>query len=1042
MLEKSLFAVLAALLTLDAVAQEARPPASAETSRSLSPDHAERMKAGTDLFRNSVGPALREHCLRCHGGEKVRSGLDLSSRDLLLAGGDAGAVIDLKEPAESLLLQLLRHEEEPTMPPTGDPLPKALIADFQRWLELGAPYDKPFIEKQAGRPAAMQVTDRDREFWSFQPLQRVEPPRIPSVWPRTATDRFVFVKLREHQLAPNPPASDHARIRRAYLDVIGLPPTPEQIDAALAMSHEALIDELLESPHYGERWARHWLDAARFAESHGFEQDYDRKFAYHYRDFVIKAFNADMPWDQMVRWQIAGDEIAPNDPLAMMATGFLGAGVFPTQLTEKEFESARYDELDDMAATIGTAMLGLTIGCARCHDHKFDPLPTADYYRFVSTFTTTIRSEIDLDLNPQEFRERLAQWETQHRDQVAALEAYQRKAEVAERFDEWLETRAAEEVSTRDWTVLEVAEAVSNQKATKLTPQPDGAVLASGKPPARETYKVKVHATSQPIRFLRIEALTHPSMNRNGPGRAGNGNFALSDLKLFATDASQEGQRRQLKLVSATATHQQNEENLSAASAIDGDPSGTGWAVDFGGIGKDQAAVFELQNPLTASATETLAVHLTFANNGQHSLGRFRLSVSGSAKPPTVVGSAISKSIADALAALATGELTPAHRAALFPTFAANDPEWRTLDAAVEASLGKKPQPRTTKVQVSSEGFPPTKHHADGRGFPHFYPETHFLNRGDPNQKQGVAPPGFLQVLMRNGKRSADWLRQPPPDWTRTSYRRASLADWLTDVEDGAGTLLARVIVNRMWHHHFGRGIVATPNDFGLQGTPPTHPELLDYLARRLIDGGWKLKPLHREILLSATWLQSSAPSEQQAEIDPQNEWLWRFPTRRLEAETVRDAMLFAAGQLDPTMFGPGTLNPGHRRRSIYFMIKRSRLVPMMQVFDQPEPLSSQGRRPSTTIAPQALIFMNNPHVVNWAAALASDVESSDDAAAIREIYLRVLGRPPSDRELADSRQFVAEQAASYGGANHHRQLAIADFCQIVFGLNEFIYLP
>jgi hypothetical protein len=567
--------------------------------------------------------------------------------------------------------------------------------------------------------------------------------------------------------------------------------------------------------------------------------------------------------------------------------------------------------------------------------------------------------------------------------------------------------------------------------------------MASGNPPATETYTIVTPPVAAAIRFVRVEALTDASMRRNGPGRAGNGNFALSDFKLFATprDAIR-SQDRELKLTSARATHQQNTDNLSVAAAIDENPTGTGWAVDLGGIGTAQAAVFELATPIESHDDVGLEFHLTFANNAQHSLGRFRLSVSHAAEPPVAVGDGRTEAMRQALAAWSQGTLQPQHRDVLFPLFATNDPQWIELNTAVEKSLSQKPLPNMTTVQVSSEGFPPTKHHADGRGFPHFYPETHFLSRGDVNQKEGVAEPGFLQVLMRNGKTSADWQQAPPPNWTRTSFRRTGMANWLTDTNGGAGHLLARVIVNRIWQHHFGRGIVATPNDFGLQGSLPTHPELLDYLAQRLIDGGWKLKPLHREILNSATWLQSSETSVEKAAVDPENQWLSRYPKRRLEAEVVRDAMLAVSGQLDTTMYGPGTLNPSHRRRSIYFMIKRSRLVPMMQVFDQPEPLSSQGSRPTTTIAPQALLLMNNSEVRQWATKLASSVDKRIDDEAIRQLYYRALSRQPADTELQHSLKFVEEQAASYQSVENRNQLALADLCQVIFGLNEFIYLP
>ena len=460
--------------------------ASSSFGDSLPTDHAGRMKAGTDLFQKTIRPTLVDNCLKCHGDEKTRSGLDLSSRELLLEGGETDDAINLEKPAESYLLKLLRHEEEPEMPPKKAKLSDTLIADFEKWIALGAPYDKPLLVKDGSKPLAMQVTDSDRAFWSFKPLTNPTPPATQDPWAKTKIDHFVLAKLNENELSPNPPATDRDRIRRAYLTIIGLPPTPEQIEAALAMPHAELVDELLASPHYGERWARHWLDAARFAESHGFEQDYNRNYAYHYRDFVIKALNSDMPWDQFVRWQIAGDEIAPENPLAMMATGFLGAGVFPTQLTEKEFESARYDELDDMAATTGTAMLGLTIGCARCHDHKFDPIPVKDYYQFVSIFTSTIRSEIDIPIDSDAHPVALKKWQLSHQRALDALTAHKASPENTEAFKQWLITAAASKTNSSDWNTLTFTEARSDQAATTLGTQADGALLASGNPPPKK----------------------------------------------------------------------------------------------------------------------------------------------------------------------------------------------------------------------------------------------------------------------------------------------------------------------------------------------------------------------------------------------------------------------------------------------------------------------------------------------------------------------------------------------------------------------------
>ena len=1002
-------------------------------------DHAERMRLGTQLFTKKIRPVLMERCLKCHGGEKVRSGLNLATRDGLVKGGESGSSLDSEDPENSLVLKLLRHKEEPNMPPKGGKLTGDLLTAFQSWIELGAPYDKPLIEGPIAAKGEMVVTASDRDFWSFRPLRKVELPETTESWAQTDIDRFVVTRMRAKGLRPSPPTRRQNFVRRAYLDLIGLPPTPEQLHTALAGSRQNLIHTLLRSSHYGERWARHWLDTARFAESHGFEQDYDRKFAFHYRDFVIKALNSDMPFDQFVRWQLAGDEFAPDNPLAMMATGFLGAGVFPTQLTEKEFESARYDELDDMAATMGTAMLGLTIGCARCHDHKFDPIPVKDYYRLLATFSTTIRSEIQLDLDPAGHAKKLASWQGSHAKVAKNLAGYEKQAKFQTAFNRWLASKEPRSQETGPWFVLKMSEATSSRK-TPLTIQADGSILASGKTPAAETYTFKATTSQKGIRFLRIEALSHSSFPRKGPGRAGNGNFALSNLKVFARPSGgSKTSRKLVKLVTAKATHEQNNGNLSAAAIFDANPNGTGWAVDRGGIGKDQAVVIGFDNPIVHDDGTFFEFELRFANNGKHSMGRPRLSLSTHEDPPVQVGGGLSEGLAAAYAALETGDLQAEHRTELLPVFARDDAGWQKLNERVQKSLSRKPAPVLAIVQVTSEGFKPTKHHADGRGFPHFYPQTHFLNRGDPNQKQGVASQGFLQVLMRNEKSTKAWQEAPPEGW-RTSYRRKSLATWITDPKDGAGHLLARVIVNRLWHHHFGRGIVATPNDFGLQGTEPTHPELLEYLANRLIDSGWKLKALHREIMLSNTYAQSSDPVKDSMAVDPGNELLWRFSPRRLEAEIIRDSMLAVAQELDPKMFGAGTLSPTQKRRSIYFMIKRSRLMPMMQIFDQPEPLVSQGGRPSTTIAPQALLFMNGQQVVQHAAALARLVSADDDEGAVREIYRRALARPPTPPETRQSLAFISAQAESYEVANAG-DLALADFCQVVFGLNEFIYL-
>ncbi len=1014
-----------------------------DVAAAVSDKHAADMAKGLALFKSDVRGVLKQHCVKCHGGEKIRGDLDLTTRQGLLKGGEEGPSIVPGNAAESFLFQVVNHEEEPFMPAKADKLSPAAIQKIGDWINLGAPYDQPLVEQSiAGK--GMQVTEEDRKFWAYAPLQQ---PKAPAVrqpgWVANDIDRFVLAKLESAQLAPNGPAVRRVLLRRLYLDLIGLPPSPAEVTAFMQDktpdAYAKVVDQLLASPKYGERWGRHWLDVARFAESHGFEQDYNRNFAFHYRDFVIQALNADMPYDQFVKWQLAGDEFAPDNPLAMKATGFLGAGVFPTQLTEKEFESARYDELDDMANTTGTAMLGLTIGCARCHDHKFDPIPVRDYYRFINTFATTIRSEIDLPVTAN-LTAAAAQWEKEHAPLAAALAQYEKDV-LPKRFAAWAKNPPASALKKQDWMILDHLQPKSLDGAT-FTKQDDGSFVVGGKNPANDRWVLTAELAATGLNAIRIEAMTDKSMPRSGPGRAGNGNFALSDIRVFATPKNG-GQRVAVKLVNPKATHQQNTGGLSVASSIDGDKRKSGWAVDFGGIGKPQAAVFEFAAPVGFEGGTVLTVEMDFFVNTSHTIGRPRIAVTAAPKPVAIKGDSGAASLATLLAAVkqagAVEKLAAKQRAALLKIYRARDAEWTKLNNAVQQHLAKKPTPKMEKVQVTSEGFKPTKHHADGRGFPHFYKQTYFLKRGDANQKDGEATQGFLQVLMRGGKTEKSWQVAAPAGW-RTSYRRRSLANWITDTEHGAGHLLARVIVNRLWQHHLGRGIVNTPNDFGLQGELPTHPQLLDWLASELIQNGWRLKPLHKQIVMSATYRQSAAHDAAKLKADPQNKLHWRRTPARLEAEVIRDSILKVSGLLDERMFGAGTLDERMKRRSIYFMIKRSKLIPSMQLFDSPEPLVSQGSRPSTIIAPQALHFMNNGQVREAAVALAKQLEQSPDtAAAVTLGYQTVLGRAPTAKEQKSITAFIEAQAKSY--PNNGPQHALADFAQVLFGLNEFIYL-
>jgi hypothetical protein len=1038
------------LLLAAGLTRTAEPPRASKSAAPVDADHAAHMARGLDRFKKQVKPILLQHCVKCHGGKKTKAEFNLTDRDGLLKGGESGPAVIPGRSKDSLLVQLISHAREPHMPDDGDKLPAAAVAHVAAWIDDGAPYDGPLLARQPSpKPWTEKViSSADRRFWSFQPLRRASLPKVKNqAWCRTGIDRFIRARLEAAGIEPNAPVNKRQLIRRAYFDLVGLPPSPAEVEAFVndpaGDAYEKVLDHLLASPRHGERWARHWLDLARFAESHGFEHDYDRSSAYHYRDFVIRAFNDDLPFNTFVKWQLAGDEYAPDNPLALAATGFLAAGVHSTQITKNEVEKHRYDELDDMLATTGTAMLGLTIGCARCHDHKFDPIPQRDYYRFLSTFTTTVRSEVDLNTAPEEFRRRKTDFDREHAPYVAALQKFESE-QLAGRLAAWEKSPAAR--SDRfAWIILDPV-SIKSQSGATFTRLDDGSLRAGGANPAVDTYTFVAHTPRTGITSVRLEALADPSLVKGGPGRAANGNFALSDFRLTVTplenDPSKPSSSKLPKPVPVNlrnprATFEQKD--LPVRAAIDNDAK-SAWAIDPQ-FGKDHAAVFETETPIGYPGGTALTFTLRFNTNTSHNIGRLRLAISTARAPVALQGQAMPASIATTLT-MPPVRRTPTQTIALLKWYRSIDPEWRKLNQRVQHHLARAPKPALAKALISSEGLPAVRLHTQGADFLN---ETHFLNRGDPTQKIAVASQGFLQVLDRATDHEKHWQVPPSRGW-RTSYRRRALAEWITDVDQGAGHLLARVIVNRLWQHHMGRGLVATPSDFGTRGERPSHPELLDWLASELVQGGWHLKPIHKLIMLSAVYQEGSQPDEVKKRLDMENRLVWRRPVHRLEAEVIRDALLAVSGSLDLSMYGPGTLDPASKRRSIYFTVKRSKLVPMMQVFDAPEALSGVGERPTTTIAPQALLLMNNPNVRGYARGFARRIapdRRTSIEAAVQAGYLTALARPPSADELADSVAFVKQQTASYraAGKADYRELGLADLCQVLMCLNEFVYV-
>ncbi len=979
---------------------------------------------GLAFFEAKIRPVLADKCYECHSAaKKVKAKLHLDSRAGVLEGGESGPAIVAGQPEKSLLIKAISYHDEDLEMPPKERLAPEVVADFVAWVKRGAP--DPRTQAPTATAAAKGVDyDAAKSHWAYRALTK---PPVPSAkdttWPRTPIDQFIRVAQERASVAPAAPAERRVLLRRLSLDLLGLPPTPAEVDAFVADTNpqalERVVDQLLASPHFGERWARHWLDLARFAESHGYEQDYDRPFAWHYRDFVVKAFNEDLPWTTFTTWQLAGDEVAPENQWAVKATGFLAAGVWPTQITKNEVAKARYDALDDMLGTTFTAMLGTTVACARCHDHKLDPIRQRDYYRLLATFTTTVRTEIEQDATPPDFAERLAKFRADQEPLEAVLKRYEEK-ELPAKF---AAAEAAIDPASFRWIVTVPQQSKSSGGAT-ITPQEDGSLLLSGKNPDHETLTVTLATDLPSVTGLRIEALSHPSLKKGGPGRADNGNFCLSDLTVVAKPKSG-GDAVPVTLTNPTSTFDQ--QGLGIALAIDRDGT-SGWAVDPQ-FGKDHAAALTFAQPVGFPGGTQLTVTMRFTNNLRHGMGRPRFSLTTG--KVSLEGAALTAAVAEALRVPAA-QRSDAQRATLLTWWRTSDPGWKQLREAVDAHQRQEPKREMVKVLIASEGLPAVRLHTQGSDF---FPETHFLRRGDPDQQMEVVTQSFWTQFT--DAKPTRW-QVTPPSGARTSHRRAALARWMTDVDQGAGRLLARVAVNRVWQHLFGKAIVATPSDFGLKGEAPTHPELVDWLASEFIAGGWRVKPLIRSLVLSSAYGQSGVATPASLAGDPQNRLLTRHHRHRLEAEAVRDSMLVISGLLNPALGGAGTRDESSRRRSLYFTIKRSALVPFLTSFDFPDPLQGVAERPATTVAPQALALLNNPQARVWAEGFAKRISGAgDDAATVTAAWRIALGRDPSAAEKTDAVAYLVQQQRERGD----RQRALADLCQVIMCLNEVIYV-
>jgi hypothetical protein len=888
------------------------------------------------------------------------------------------------------------------------------------------------VTSHAAEPAA---PEKDAEtWWSLKPIVKPIPPVVASPsyadWPRTPIDRFILAKLLDKGLAPAPPADRRTLLRRVTFDLTGLPPAPEEIDAFLADgspgAYEKVVERLLASPHYGERWARHWMDVAHYAETHGHDQDRPRPHAWPYRDYLVRSFNADKPYARFVQEQLAGDVLFPGDPDAVVALGFLATGPWDESSLRDIREDtvdraiARYLDRDDMVTTAASTFISTTVHCARCHDHKFDPITQKDYYALQAVFAGVDKAERAYDGDPK-----LGARRKQLADEKARLQALRGtadpsllapavKAEVAA----WEKRMAAGVIL---WTVLDPDTMKSANGAT-LTKLPDHSVLSGGKRPETDITTLSAHTELQEITGVRVEVLTDDSLPHKGPGRQDNGNLHLNEFEVRAAPRSNVNDSKQVHLKNPAADF--NQDGWTVGMAIDGNPK-TAWGI-YPKVGQPHRAVFEFEQPVGFREGTTLLFNFEQTHGGGHLIGRVRVSVT-TAPQPLTAAEALPEVLA-AILAVPAGKRTDKQQAEL---------ALHVLEQKVDREIAALPPQQL--VYAAASDFKP-----DGSFKPAGKPRpVHVLKRGDINKPGEEAKPGALACV--HGLEARFRLDRPDDEGSR----RAALARWVSDPNN---VLTWRSIVNRVWHYHFGKGLVDTPGDFGRMGSRPTHPELLDWLAADFREHGGSLKRLHRLIVTSAAYRQSSRHDPYSAEIDNDNRLLWRINRTRLDAEEVRDAVLLAAGRLDRTMGGPSVrqfnMSPGIHvtpnvdyqgfdvdrpetgRRAVYRFVFRTLPDPFMEALDCPDASQLTQARNVSVTAPQALALLNDKFMVRMSEHLAARAAKAgaDLPARVGAAYRLALGREPTPKESA----LLTEYAKKHG---------LANLCRMVLNCNEFVFV-
>ncbi len=931
---------------------------------------------------------MKAHCLECHGeGKETEGELDLRLRRFILKGGDSGPGIVVGKPEESPLYERTLEQD---MPPGDTKLTEAELATIRKWIESGARTLRPEPET-IGK--GVFLTEGEKKFWSFQPIRKPEVPQVKHAdRVRTPIDAFLLRKLEEKNLTFSPDADRRTLIRRATFDLLGLPPSPKEVEQFVndkdPKAYEKLIDRLLASPHYGERWGRHWLDVVGYADSEGYTiQDPVRKHSYRYRDYVIKSFNKDKPFDQFIREQLAGDEMVkppyrnliPDQIEKLVATGYLRMVPDGTASSGVDAGLARNQVMADALQVVGSSLLGLTLNCAQCHNHRYDPIPQTDYYHLRAIFEPAY----DWKHWKTPAQRLISLYTDEDIKKAAAIEAEAKKVEIKRR------EKAKELIE--DALVDQLEQHVPKEFHQALRE-------AYYTPAAKRTKEQTALLKKYPVIMKLSEgSLYLYDREINTKKRALNTEYEKKKKQYLA-----QAREAELKKIPA--------EDRAAAKAA---------------LARAPVKRNEAQKKILARYP---GVEVTLENLAQHN-------------------------------SKAAGELKQLK--AKLDKLVPRAPQLAKISEEIKAIRAKKPKQEFVRALFETPGV---------------VPDTFFFSRGNHTSPEQKLEPAVLTITSLQEKCEIPINDEQIP----TTGRRLAYARYLTS---GKHPLVARVLVNRFWMHHFGKGIVGTPGDFGFLGDRPSHPELLDWLASYFMENGWSLKKLHRTIMTSTAYRQKLKAIPATGDIDPDNRLLSGMSLRRLEAEVLRDSILKISGNLNTKQFGEAVpvmedkvgqivigkenLNAGRPgavidmkgeqyRRSIYVQVRRSKPLAMLDMFDAPRMSPNCEARPSSTVAPQSLLLMNNEFVTRQSLLFAKRVkkEAGDDLKAqIRFAWEEAFSRLPTERELADAIQFLQDQAdilskqpEAQAKMKKEKELtpqllALASFCQALISSNQFLYV-